>query len=60
MTIKTQSGTSLVVQWLRLLTSSAWGAGSIPDWEIKIPHAAWRVGKKEEKKKRHIPERDMN
>lgn len=34
-----------------LHTSNAWGMGSIPDWEIKIPHAAWRGGRKEGKKK---------
>ena len=33
-------GTSLAVQWLRLCTSSAAGAGSIPGWGTKIPHAA--------------------
>ena len=33
--------TSLEVQWLRLQASSssiAGGMGSIPDWEIRIPH----------------------
>ena len=33
-------GTSLAVQWLRLLTSVAEGAGSIPGQETKILHAA--------------------
>ena len=32
-------GTSLVVQWLRLWTSTAGGAGSIPSQGTKIPHA---------------------
>ena len=32
-------GTSLVVQWLRLYASNAGGAGSIPGWGTKIPHA---------------------
>ena len=32
--------TPLVVQWLRLHTSHAWGAGSIPGQGTKIAHAA--------------------
>ena len=28
------SGTSLVVQWLKLCTSTIGGVGSIPGWEI--------------------------
>ena len=32
-------GTSLAVQWLRLHASTAGGAGSIPGWGTKIPHA---------------------
>ena len=36
-------GTSLVVQWLRLHASSAGGAGSIPGWGTKIPHAVWPI-----------------
>ena len=36
--------TSLVVQWLRLRTSTAWGTGSIPGQGTKIPHA--RLGQK--------------
>ena len=32
-------GTSLAVQWLRLCTSNAGGAGSIPSQGTKIPHA---------------------
>ena len=35
------SGTSLVVQWLRLHASNAGGSGLIPVWGIKIPHAMW-------------------
>ena len=31
--------TSLVVQWLRLCTSTAGGTGSIPGLGTKIPHA---------------------
>ena len=33
-------GLSLVVWWLRLCTSMAGDAGSIPGWRAKIPHAA--------------------
>ena len=37
---KTKStGTSLVVQWLRLHESTAGGVGSIPGWGTKISHA---------------------
>ena len=34
------SGTSLVVQWLRLHTPNTGGAGSIPNQKTKIPPAA--------------------
>ena len=34
-----QAGTSPVVQWLGLGAAIAWGMGSIPGWETKIPHA---------------------
>ena len=34
-------GTSLAVQWLRLHTSNARGAGSVPGWGTKIPHTLW-------------------
>ena len=40
------TGTSLVVQWLRLHTSNAGGAGLIPGQGTKIPHAAWHVQEK--------------
>ena len=33
------SGTSLAVQWLRLLPCTAEGKGSIAGWGTKIPHA---------------------
>ena len=33
------TGTSLVVQWLRLCVSNAGGLGSIPGGGTKIPHA---------------------
>ena len=35
------SGTSLVVQWLRLHAPIAEGMGLISGWAIKIPHATW-------------------
>ena len=35
----TMSGTSLVVQWLRLHALNAGGPGSIPGQGTKIPHA---------------------
>ena len=35
------SGTSLVVQWLRLCPSTAGGMSSIPAQGTKIPHATW-------------------
>ena len=42
MTVRTvsTSGTSLVVQWLRLCASTAEGVGSIPSGGTKIPHAS--------------------
>ena len=39
-------GTSLAVQWLRLRTSTAGGAGSIPAQGTKIPHDAQPKKKK--------------
>ena len=44
------SGTSLVVQWLRLCDSNAGSAGSIPGWGSKILHVL-QCGKKKKKKK---------
>ena len=38
-----------MVQWLRLRTSSARGAGSIPGRGMKIPHATWCCQKMEGK-----------
>ena len=32
-------GTFPVVQWLRLCTANAGGAGSIPGWGTRVPHA---------------------
>ena len=40
------SGTSPMVQWLRLCDPPAWGMGSIPDWGTEIPCALWRGQKK--------------
>ena len=36
-------GTSLAVQWLRLHTSTAGGAGLISGWGTKILHAMWQI-----------------
>ena len=36
-----ETGTSLVVQWLRLRTPNAGDTGSIPDRGTKIPHTSW-------------------
>ena len=41
-----------MVQWLRLCTSNAGSAGSIPDWGTKIPHAAWQGCKQIKQKNR--------
>ena len=38
----------MVIQWLRLHTSTAGGMGLIPDWGTKILHA--RVSKQKKKK----------
>ena len=40
-----QTRISLAVQWLTLCTPNSRGAGSIPGWGSKIPHATW-CGKK--------------
>ena len=47
---KQNSGTSLVVQRLRLSAPTAGGVGSISGWGTKIPHAS-RCGQKVKKKK---------
>ena len=39
--LKNKKGTSLMVQWLRLHTSNAGGAGSSSGWGTKFPHTAW-------------------
>ena len=46
--IKINKGTSLVVQWLRLCTSTARGTGLIPGQETKILHAGQPKKKKSE------------
>ena len=47
------SGTSVMVQLLRLHTSTAWGTDSIPGWGTRVPHVRWpgQKNKIEEKKK---------
>ena len=45
-------GTSLAIQWLKLLTTISGGTGSIPGWGTKILHAAWCGQKKKEKRKK--------
>ena len=42
-----EGSTSLAVQWLKLLASTAGDVGSIPGWGTKIPHAmVWPKKKK--------------
>ena len=41
--LRIKQGTSLVVQWLRLLTSTAGDTGSIPSQGTKILHAARQI-----------------
>ena len=41
----------MVVQWLKLHTSSVGGMGSTPGWKTKIPHAVSTAKKKKKKKK---------
>ena len=47
---QTGLGTSLMVQWLRLQTSTAGGMDSIPGQGIKIPHACAVQPQKKRKK----------
>ena len=49
--LRCEIGTSLAVQWLGLCASTAGGAGSIPGWGTKIPHAVWYGQNKKEKPK---------
>ena len=55
MTEKKTLGTSLVVQWLRLLAPNAGGMGPIPGQGTKIPQATWRDQKKEKRKEDSLP-----
>ena len=43
-----KTGTTLVVQWLRLRVSKAGCMGSIPGWGTKIPHATQCGNKRKE------------
>ena len=45
-------GTSLVVQWLRLFTSTAGVTGLVPGWGTNIPHAVQPRNLKKKKKKK--------
>ena len=48
-----RTGTSLVVQWLRLRASIVGDTGSIPVRGTKILHAAW-YGQKKKKRNMHM------
>ena len=53
-----QAGTSLVVQWLGLCTSTAGDVGSIPGWGTKLPHSGQHgqeIKRKKERKKEYSP-----
>ena len=54
-TIKQPHGNFMVVQWLRLLTSTAGAATSIPCQGTKISHALWptQTLKKKNKQKKN-------
>ena len=41
-----------MVQWLKLCASTVGGAGSIPGWGTKIPHALWYSQKTNKLKKK--------
>ena len=57
--VRNMGGTSLAVQWLRLRTSAAGGAGSIPGRGTKIPHAT-QHGQKKRKKERSVMCKEFN
>ena len=42
--------TSLTFHWLGHCNSNAWGTGSVPGWEMEIPHAMQQKKKFEEQK----------
>ena len=47
-----RDGTSLVVQWLRLCSSTSGGLSSIPSHGTKISHATWHDQKNKKNKKK--------
>ena len=49
--LKSCTGSSLVVQWLRLHTSTAEGTGSMPGRGAKISHAVWCDQKEKKQRK---------
>ena len=51
--LRLATGTSLAAQWLGLRASTAGGAGSIPGWGTKIPHAI-RCGQNLKKEKKRL------
>ena len=51
------SGTSLVVQWLKLCTSTIGGVGSIPGWEIPVCLGQKKKKKKPNKNRKPKPKR---
>ena len=56
-------GTSLVIQWLRLFTSTAGGAGSIPGQGTKILHAVQHgqeIKRKKKKKKERKEKKNLD
>ena len=50
---KKNMGTFLVVQWLRLFTSSAWGFALTPHWGTDIP-TCWRVLERKKRTKKCV------
>ena len=52
---KSQSGNSLVVQWLGRCALTAEGPGSVPGRGTKISQAVWPSKKKKERKKKPVP-----
>ena len=45
--------TFVVIQWFSFSTSNAGGAGSIPGWGTKTPHAVWCSQKIKNKTESH-------
>lgn len=50
--------TFLVVQWLRLRTSTAGGVGVIPGWGTKLSHTAWQKENSLAQKQSHYTHND--